>query len=61
MKSVKDGLTSQSYTVESAGLEYIAVKDFQVDLSDDYLEKVSKVIQSVEEHPDVVKVYDNIV
>ncbi|XP_072029672.1 translational activator of cytochrome c oxidase 1-like [Amphiura filiformis] len=60
VKAVKENLSTKSYVVESAGLEYMPVQNYMVEVSGANLEKVSQIIQKIEEHSDVVKVYDNI-
>lgn len=56
--NVKTALASKSFAVRSSGLRYLP--QLKVSLNDDQLNVMSRVCEVLEEHPDVVKFYDNI-
>lgn len=51
-------MEEKKYTVEDFKLTYIP--KMMVSLSDDEMEFMSKIVQKLEELPEVVEVYDNI-
>lgn len=56
--NVKTALTSKGYTLRSSGLCYIP--QVKVSLTDEQLNVMSRICEVLEEHPDVVKFYDNV-
>lgn len=51
-------MEEKKYTVEDFKLTYIP--KMMVSLSDDEMEFMSKIVQKLEELPEVVEVYDNV-
>lgn len=51
-------MEAKKYTVEDFKLTYIP--KMTVSLSDDEMEFMSKIVQKLEELPEVVEVYDNV-
>lgn len=58
LHKVKKNLEEKKYTVEDFKLTYIP--KMMVSLSDDEMEFMSKIVQKLEELPEVVEVYDNV-
>lgn len=58
MHIVKGRLQSLKYNIKSAEFEF--VPKLKVVLTDEQLEGISKLIDKLEEHPDIVNIYDNI-
>lgn len=58
LHKVKKNLEEKKYTVEDFKLTYIP--KMMVSLSDDEMELMSKIVQKLEELPEVVEVYDNV-
>lgn len=58
LHKVKKNLEEMKYTIEDFKITYIP--KMMVSLDDDEMELMSKIIQRLEEVPEVVVVYDNI-
>lgn len=58
LHKVKKNLEEKKYTIEDFKLTYIP--KMMVSLSDDEMEFMSKIVQKLEELPEIVEVYDNV-
>ena len=58
LHSVCQKLKDQSYVLGQAGLIYQAKS--KISLADDQLERLSKLVDALDDQPDVVQVYDNV-
>ena len=58
LRVVRNNLASLNYTIESSSLEYLS--DTTTTLNDTNLQSAFELVSHLNNHPNVVKVYDNI-
>ncbi|KAL1122248.1 hypothetical protein AAG570_003653 [Ranatra chinensis] len=58
LNSVKSKLEGLKYSIKNADFEFLP--NTRVALADQDLEAMSKLLDKLEEHPDIIKIYDNI-